>query len=244
MFARLFVAAATFAVGMAQAVAAEVPVLTYHEFAPFASESKSGLSYELAKYLTEKSGGEYTFVVGVMPRKRLDGEVAAGKSVVVPWVNPAWFGDKEQTKYKWSAAVMKDANAVLSPTAKPVEFAGPDSLAGLKLGGVAGHKYPGVDPLVEAGKIAREDANSELINLKKVAAGRIDVTIMAESGARFIAKQEGLAAQVHFSTSPHSQYERHVFVAGSDAKLAAFVTGTINAMAGDPAWQSVVKSYQ
>lgn len=243
MLRRAVLALAMMVAGAGQALAADVPLITYHGFAPYVVEEKAGLTFDLADYLTRKSGGAYTFTVQVMPRKRLDEELAGAKPVVVPWVSPAWFGDADMAKYKWSGAVMQDANAVLSPKAKPVEFSGPDSLSGLKLGGVSGHKYAGIDPLVESGKVTREDANSELINLKKVAAGRVDVTLMAESGARYMAKKEGLSDQIHFSANPHSKYERRVFVAGGDSKLAEFVTAAVNGLASDPEWQKIAAKY-
>jgi polar amino acid transport system substrate-binding protein len=243
MLRKTAAAAFVFLASFAPAMAADVPMLTYHEFPPYVSDAKAGLTFELADYLTRKSGGAYTFVVAVMPRKRLDGEIEGGKPAVVPWVNPAWFGDKDKTKYQWSIALVQDANAVVSPAAKPVTYSGPDALAGLKLGGVSGHKYGGVDALVEAGKVIREDANSELLNLKKVAAGRVDVTVMADSGARFMAKRENLTAQLFFSPTPHSQYDRHLMVAGGDAKLAEFVKKTVDGMASDAEWKAIAAKY-
>lgn len=243
MLRRAVLAVAMMVAGAGQALAEDVSLITYHGFAPYVAEEKAGLTYDLADYLSRKSGGAYTFTVQVMPRKRLDEELSGAKPVVVPWVSPAWFGDADMTKYKWTGAVVQDSNAVISPKAKPVEYTGPDALSGLKLGGVAGHKYAGVDPLVEAGKITREDANSELVNLKKVAAGRVDVTLMAESGARYMAKKEGVADQIHFSGTPHSKYERRVFVSGNDAKLADYVTKTVNGLAADPEWQKIAAKY-
>jgi polar amino acid transport system substrate-binding protein len=240
---RSILTVAFLAFGVARAIAADIPLLTNYAFAPFSAEEKASLTYELAQYMTRKSGGAYTFTAQLLPRKRLDEEVASGKPVVVAWVNPAWFGDVPETKYKWSAALVQDANAVISPKAKPVEFSNPDALAGLKLGGVAGHTYVGIDPLVASGKISREDAPGEVVNLKKVAAGRVDFMLMSEAGARFLAKTESLADQIHFSANPQSRYDRKVFVAGPDAKLADFVTQTLNGLANDPEWKQITAKY-
>jgi polar amino acid transport system substrate-binding protein len=225
------------------AYAADVPLMTYHEFPPFVTEQGKGLTYALADYMTKKSGGKYTFVVEAMPRKRLDTALTEGKAVVVPWATPAFFGDQDQTKYKWSATVIQDANAVVSPKSAPVEYAGPDSLAGKTLGGVAGHRYGPVDALVDGGKIKRDDANSELTNLKKAAQARIDVTILADTAARYLIKSENLADKLHVSATPHSKYERRVFVSGGDADLAGFVTKTVDGMAGDADWKAISEPY-
>lgn len=225
------------------AYAADVPVMTYHEFPPFVTEQGKGLTYALADYMTKKSGGKYTFVVETMPRKRLDTALGEGKTVVVPWATPAFFGDQDQSKYKWSSTLIQDANAVVSPKAAPVEYAGPDSLAGKTLGGVAGHRYGPVDALVDGGKIKRDDANSELTNLKKAAQARIDVTIMADTAARYLIKSENLADKLHVSATPHSKYERRMFVAGSDAELAGFVAKTVEGMASDADWKAISEPY-
>jgi len=236
---RLFLVGLLVFLGASRAWAADVRLLNYYDLPPFLTGQNQGLTYALATYLTKKSDGKYTFIVENLPRRRFDAVLAEGKPVAVAWAVPAFVGDKDKTKYKWSPVVLADANVVVSLKDRPFEYTGPDSLAGKTMGGVTGYVYGPIDPLVEAGKIKREDANGELLNLKKVVEGRVDATILAETAANYLIKTEGLSDKVHISATPHSKYERHLFVAGADPELADFIAKTAGGMAADPEWKTV-----
>ncbi|HZH28242.1 MAG TPA: transporter substrate-binding domain-containing protein [Azospirillaceae bacterium] len=235
---RLILAGLLVFLGVSRAWAADVRLLNYYDLPPFLTGQNQGLTYALASYLTKKSDGKYTFVVENLPRRRFDAVLAEGKPVAVAWAVPAFVGDKEQAKYKWSPAVLADANVVVSRKDRPFEYTGPESLAGKTLGGVAGYVYGPIDPLVDAGKIKREDAATELLNLRKVTEGRVDATVLAETAANYLIKTEGLSDKLHISATPHSKYDRHVFVAGNDPELADFIAKTVGGMAADPEWKT------
>ena len=62
--------------------------------------------------------------------------------LVVPWVNPSWFGDVQQTRYLWTDGYKQDSNIVLSPIDNPVEYQGPESLTGKSISVLLGARCP------------------------------------------------------------------------------------------------------
>lgn len=228
---------------VAQAQADQVKMLTYHNFPPFITGPDTGLTFDLAAQLTKASGGQHEFVVGVMPRKRLEASLADREAILVPWVTPAFFEDEAQVKYIWSATLLADSNAVISPRSAPVNYSGPGSLIGKVLGGVNGHRYEGVDALVEAGKIRREDVGGEVLNLRKAAEGRIDATIIAATAAHYLMNSEHLTARLYVSATPHSRFDRKLFITGAAPSTTAFVIKAVNELAGDPEWKAMVARY-
>jgi len=123
-----------------------VTVYTYHNHPPFVVEAGKGLSYELADYLNRKSKGNPTFKIEVVTRAQLDKLLAAPDfSGAVAWVAPEWLKDKDKTTYLWTGGVMDDANVILSSTKAKIDYKDPASLKGKQFGGIAGHKYAGID---------------------------------------------------------------------------------------------------
>lgn len=242
---RLTLAAFAMASSIGSALAADLTLYTYHATPPFVTGDGKGLTYELAEYMTKKSQGVLTVKVSVLPRARVDQAVQSAdfKAGAVPWVFPMWFKDKDKTTYLWSEPLFPDENVIVSTSAKKVEFSGPDSLKGMSFGGVLGHNYAGIDDLVKAGQIDRQDAQNEETNLKKVAAGRVDATLLPGSTANFLVPQLGIADKLHVSSKPQSSYTRHIFVSKDNAELHKQVNAIVGDMKTDPAWQEVLKKY-
>lgn len=229
---------------MASAFAADLTLYTYHSEPPFVTGDGKGLTYELADYLTKKSNGALSVKVSVMSRAQVDEAVASADfRDAVPWVGPTRFRDKDKTTYSVSDAIFPDENLVISTLARKVEYAGPDSLKGMTFGGVLERNYAGIDELVKAGQIDRQDSQSEEVNLKKIAAGRIDATLLPGSVVRFLVPQLGIEGRFHVSATPQGAYTRHLLLAKRNPKLAKQVNAVIAEMKSDPDWQEVLKKY-
>ncbi|WP_210395635.1 substrate-binding periplasmic protein [Motiliproteus sediminis] len=222
-----------------------VNLYTYHLSPPFVSGKGAGLTYDLATYLSEKSAGKYQFQVQELPRKRLNEVIKSDDAGVVPWVMPAWFQDKEETSYLWTQGFFPDGNALLSPASAKIEYNGEiTSLHGLKFGGVRGHKYQDIDAAVEAGNISRQDAQDIDANLRKLAAGRIDFSSAADSASRYLVAEMGLSSKIHFSSTPHTQYNRRFLVMKALPEVKAFLSQVVAEMPTDEKWAAIVSQYQ
>lgn len=228
----------------ATAQAAEnLPAYNVYQSPPFVVAS-GGLAADVVAYLNDKLKGQYQFKLENLPRERLNQTVINNprfKGVVI-LLSPPFVADPDKSKYLWSASILEDANAVISHPAKPVEYAGPDSLKGLSFGGVLGNRYAGLEE--RFGKdIQRADVSSERLNLEKVANQRVDVTLMANSIYRYLASQHGFAGKLHVSAKPHATFGRHLFAARGEDKLIAALDGAIAASKQDPAWAALLAKY-
>lgn len=209
---------------------------------------QGGLAADLVDYLNAKLAGKARFTLTQLPRERLNQTLQKEGDFkgVVLFMNPAFVGDADRKQYHWTPAIMADSNAVISRADAKVEYNGPDSLKGLRFAGVLGNRYAGLEE--HFGKdIQRDNANEEFTNIKKLAAGRADVTIMAFSTYRYLMKQAGdnaaLKQSLYVSTKPHASFDRFIFSAKGDAALAKEIDAVAAGMKSDPAWKAILAKY-
>lgn len=228
------------------AQAETVRVWVYHNFPPYIVDSaeKTGLSYDLAQELTKRSGGVYEFDVAVVPRARLNVQLEQGDAVVVFWVNPIWFGDTEETKYLWSSDVTSASSVVISNADDPVVYDGPRTLLGMELIGIAGHRYSGIDELVNQNLMTRKDLHAESSAVQFIAAGRGRIAIIERATAEYFVREMGLEQLVHFSAQPHATYTRHVLVQNNRPALHSFIDQALDDLRTSETWQEVLANNQ
>jgi polar amino acid transport system substrate-binding protein len=222
-----------------------VRMITYHTHPPFINNPGAGFTYDLAAFLTEESNGRFAFAVSPMSRPRVDKLISKAETYVVPWVNPIWFKDKNEARYLWTRyMLMKDSNAVVSSKAEPVDYRGPDSLVGLTLGGIRGHRYAGVDDFIASGaSIKRINSDRHQSNIRKLIKGRINVTIMPEAAARYLIATEQRGDTLYLSPTPHSSYARRAFVTNQRGDIRDFLDEIFGNLPVEPEWKSMLRRY-
>ena len=217
-----------------------VQLLTYHLHPPFINAPQEGLTYSLETFLNEQANGKYQFQVVELPRKRLDQAIEEDGPWVALWSSPAWFGDVEQQRYWW-IPLLKDSSVILSPASAPVNWKGPESLKGLTFVGMRGHRYVGIDPLVEAGAIQRIDNNREEDIVRMLLNQRADVGLLPGSTMKYFKRKMKLEGRIFIAPEPHSQMTRHFFVPRSRKDLATFLESID--FAQNPEWQQALVRY-
>ncbi|SCA57355.1 putative ABC-type amino acid transport/signal transduction systems, periplasmic component/domain [Candidatus Terasakiella magnetica] len=224
--------------------AKEVKIYTYHTHPPFIISNETGLTHDLAKFLTNKSDGQYKFTVSPSSRPRVNKVITGKKLAIVPWVNPAWFKDKAETKYLWSAeTLLNDGNSILSTKVKPVMYDGAKSLEGMIFGGLHGHNYPDIDPYIEkGGNIRRVNSDNHLDNLEKLINGDIDCMLMPTSSAHFEKSQNAHYKNIFIAPKKHSSYKRRILVINHHKELKAFLDQTLANHRNE--WKTLVSPYQ
>ncbi|MGH8807809.1 MAG: substrate-binding periplasmic protein [Noviherbaspirillum sp.] len=234
---------------LAQSAFAEETLKAYNTYraVPYVA-GNGGLAADLVAYLNARLAGRYRLVLSVLPRERLNRTLAIDPDFkdVVLFVNPFFMNDAERTRYYWTPPFMSDANEVISTTANRIEYKGPDSLKGLTFGGILGHRYAGLED--RFGKdIQRENVNEEKSNLRKLAAGRIDVTIIESTTYRYLRKQldveNNWGGDLYVSSRPHSRFDRFMFVSRNNAALGKELDAIIARMKTDPAWHAILQKY-
>lgn len=226
--------------------AAEIILYAYHLKPPYLvdRDKRSGIYFDLARYLNTRIAG-HTFKTIYLPRRRLEHELELGRlNGLVVGVNPAWFKDESRTRYLWSPTFLRDQDVVVSLAAAPVPYEGPESLVGRHVGLSMGYYYYGVDELVRAGRIQRDDAINEETSLEKLSLHRIEAAIVTRRTLEFLYSHRGGWSQ-HFSVAkkPHDEYDRMILI----PKEFAFIAPDINAVLGpimhDPVWAKMVHAY-
>ncbi len=228
------------------AVAAEdIPVWTYDTSPPYVidQDKETGLSYDFAKLLTERSDGKYLFEVEVLPRPRVDLNLTNNEEGLVLWVNNAWFEDPDKSKYLWTDTLIEGSASIVSPASKPVEYDGAESLIGMDLVGVRGHRYGPVDELVAQDKISRKDVNSEESLMHFISSERAEVSVIAYSSASYYVKALGIEDKVHFSSTPHSVFNRYALVSPALEPVHSYMETLIKDLENDSEWLELLKKY-
>ncbi|MEX0371355.1 MAG: substrate-binding periplasmic protein [Tateyamaria sp.] len=231
--------------GASRATAEDVAVWIYHNYPPFIVDiaGERGLSFDFARLLTEASDGAFTFRVMVLPRQRLNRRLEAGHSGVVMWVNDAWFGDTERTRFLWTDPILSDRNVVISPTQVAFDYDGPRSLTGMTLIGIRGHRYQDVDRLVGYGLVERVDMRSERSLVQFIASGRGRVAVVARSAAEYFIRELGLDDRIHVAAEPHSSYQRHMLIQPDMEGVHALVQRVLPGLLASDAWAAVIDGY-
>lgn len=232
--------------GVPLAAADDIVLYAYHLKPPYLidRDRQAGLYYDLARYLNEHVPG-HTFKTVYLPRKRLETELESGRlHGLVIGVHPSWFRDAARIRYLWSPPFMHDEDVVVSRLSDPVQYDGPESLAGKQLGLSFGYYYFGIDELVKTGRIARDDAVSEEASLDKLYRKRIDATIITRRTFDYMLRQRSeWQQQFYVARKPHDAYERMILIPRELSFAAPGISHALAAIMQDPAWQKTLRSY-
>lgn len=218
-----------------------IPVLSYYEIPPFKIAEQQGLSFELVAQLNKASPASIEFSLQHLPRNRINSALKSQQAVIVLLVNPAWFGDKNKTRYFWSDSLFEDGNDVVSLITQPIDYTGIESLKGKRMGALLGRKYGVVDKAVEAGDIIREDVNDLGRNLRKLNAGYIDFTILSRTWSGYLISSQFL--QGKFKRSPFKNFTRHLLISPKLKPHLKFLTSWVSSLSDNEQWQATLTKY-
>ncbi len=218
-----------------------IEVLSYYEVPPFKVAEGEGLSFELVAMLNTAAPEDINFKLKHMPRNRINQTLKFQEPVIVLLVNPAWFGDKTQTRYYWSNSLFKDGNDVVSRISDPIEYQGVESLKGKRMGALLGRKYGPVDKAVAAGDIIREDVNDLGRNLLKLQAGRIDFTILSRTWSGYLIRSQDMKGV--FKRSAFKDFERHLLISRKLKPHLPFLNNWVRSLTKNKKWQKILNKY-
>ena len=159
-----------------------LPAVNSYGQPPFVqpAERANGLAALFVGLVNEGLAPRLQLQLENLPRRRLELEVAnRGFSGVALFLAPEFLAAPVQQGGAWSVPVMVDENLLVSM--RPLKLSSLDDLRGLRLGGIAGHIYRTLGPLIDDGRMEREDAVDHIANLKKLCLGRVDVIVISRS---------------------------------------------------------------
>jgi polar amino acid transport system substrate-binding protein len=223
----------------------EIPVWCYYNEPPFAIGQDQGLEHDIVNLLNEESKGQFTFYLVSMSRKRLDTFLKAGRTGIALFVSPIWMEEKGKANFLWSPPLLHDKNEIVSRKSSPVNYSGPESVYGLTIAGVHGHKYKDLDSAVAQGKIKRRDAKNMALNLRTVIENHgNDFTTIPKSTLGYLLLKFGYKDKAYISPTPLAKYTRHLLLNNPSPKLKKFIFNFVAKLKKNKKWRKIKDTYQ
>jgi len=169
-------------------------------FPPFFVKSQdleSGIMYDVMQRISQRHAVKVE-TVG-LPKKRIAKQFDAGlldaNASAKEWI-------KDSEKYIFTNVIIEVRDVIFSLKEYPVNFNSADDLIGKTVSTHLGYHYPGLQQYFADGRIKAEPERNELMMLKSVLFRRADATVINESVANWIIKNEP-ALQNMFVASQH-----------------------------------------
>lgn len=134
-------------------------------------QQQSGIYQEILAAIGKHSGD--TFVYKYFPPKRLLVAFERGSIDIEPGINPAWRENANIISlYSEDFAISQ--NIILFARNSKIPVTRPKDLINRRVGTIQGYYYPGYTGLFRTKRIIREDGDSELNLLQRMASGRFE----------------------------------------------------------------------
>lgn len=222
-----------------------VEVWTYHFSPPFIVDDARGLSHDFVELLNKdpSNQGRFRFELIQLPRNGVDERLSQKRPGVLLWATPSFFTAAQANNGRWSRPLLIDQQVFVSLPDAPFDYAEPETLHGLVLGGVVGHRYNELSVDIESGKITRLDAQTDLENFAELMSGRIDTLLIPRSTLLYYLKN-AQHKNLYVSDTPLYQFARHLLVTDALGEaVGAYLAEFIEALHGNPEWQILLFRY-
>ncbi|MGS7250648.1 substrate-binding periplasmic protein [Pseudomonas anuradhapurensis] len=133
-----------------------------------ADQPVEGLLYDLTQALASEVGARPVY--HVMPRLRLQEAMEHGDIDVRCYVSSQWF-DTPPRNFIWSVPLINQRDLLVGRPGDSTAISA-EQLPPQAIGTVLGFTYPGLQPLLDQGRLQREDSRNQLLVLQKLQAGR------------------------------------------------------------------------
>lgn len=198
-----------------------INVIEYHDQPPFIINKldRKGLSFDIVNALNARSEN-FHYQLSILPKKRAQLTIAdwingncfnsttCDENWVMLWTTPEWgWGQNAKDNYLW-LPIFSDYDAIVSHVDSNIHFINASSLIGLRFGGLTGHHYQGIDELVAAGKIVRNDTNDEESLILRVLKKRVNCIAVQKSALTFYltGRYAADAKKLTVSTQPYQHF--------------------------------------
>lgn len=222
-----------------------IEVWTYHFSPPFILDDAQGLSHAFVELLNNDSANNHRFRFELvkLPRKRVDTRLARKRPGVLLWATPSFFTAAQAADGKWSEPLLTDQQDFVSLPDAPFEYENPESLHGLVLGGVLGHRYEGLETDIASGAIKRQDVQGDLQNLEKLLSGRISTLLIPRSTLLYYSKEKQLR-DLYVSNTPLYQFARRLWIADTLGQpVITYLDRFLETLPENPKWQILLFHY-
>jgi ABC-type amino acid transport substrate-binding protein len=162
---------------------------------------KGGVFFDLALEVGKQI--QRPLIFALLPRGRLDSDLADGQVDLVCFNTEAWAG-KFAKNYFWSVPIFRQVNYIvtLKNLAKESSVKSLKELSGLTIGTTLHFVYPTLDPYFEKGTLIREDADSGLANVTKLNFKRVNYIVLNNLEYIYYKKTNPLLQKIPIEIDP------------------------------------------
>ncbi len=166
---------------------------------------EQGLSLEIARAALGTQG--YTITMNFVPWARAEEGVRQGNYDIL---TNMWMTESRKKDFLFSEPYAENQIKFIKRKGDPFEYENLESLKGLSVGVIRGYGYG--DDFWSAPDFRREETGDLVTNVKKLVAGRIDLTLEDEIVARYILSQKApeLLEQIEFTEGSLSSNKLYV----------------------------------
>ena len=163
-----------------RALADETVVMTTAEFAPYMGSqlSQQGVFVEIATEAFKREG--YTLQVRFLPWVR---GLAYAKEGKVDGVIGLWYSQERSQWFAYSRSVISNKIGFYERRDKPIAFTDLAQLKPYTIGVVRAYANP---PAFDAAHLHTDEAVDDITNLRKLAAGRLDLVLIDKAVAHYL----------------------------------------------------------
>lgn len=207
---------------------------------PFVMEGAPGVADRFVALLNQQLPAELQHPLENVPRRRLTEAYLSRADFrgVALFLSPNFVAPEINRRAHWSRPILLDENVLVTHD-MPAPKAWAD-LHGRTLGGVLGHIYRPLAPLIEHGDLKREDAADHVSNLGRLCLGRVDFIVMSRSEYQSAEMPATCAAGIAAVPMPEPDtFVRKVLVMGPEGYVAS-VLHAVDQVACGAAWQSEI----
>lgn len=206
-----------------------------YEFPPYADESGNGVTREFLN-LVNAAQREFRFdLVRTSPQRRYD-DLEQGRFDLIAFESLAWGWSGRPVDA--SRVFLRDAEVFVAKAGPGVDQSFFDNLQGKSILGRLGYHYAfagfNTDPAVLESRYNTRLTVSHEGNLRSVAAGRADLTIVTKSFlARFLMANPGTEPQLLVSDRADQIYDHTILVRRGSPVAVAWVNATLDRLEAD-----------
>jgi polar amino acid transport system substrate-binding protein len=207
---------------------------------PFVLEGAPGVADRFVALMNQQLPPELQHPLENVPRRRLTEAFLSRSDFrgVALFLSPNFVAPEINRRVHWSRPILADEN-VLVTRHMPAPRVWAD-LHGRTLGGVLGHIYRPLLPLIEHGDLKREDAADHISNLGRLCLGRVDFIVMSRSEYQSAEMPATCAPSLAAVPMPDPDtFVRKVLIMGPESYVAQ-VMRAVDQVACNAAWQSEV----
>jgi polar amino acid transport system substrate-binding protein len=222
---------------------AETLTLVNNDWPPFIGKGlkNNGLAYDIVTTAFKKAG--YNTKLVLVPWNRALNATMSGTYDILVTV---WYTKERARKAYYSKAYLSNTIKFISKKGSSLKYVNFGDLKGLRIGLIRGYGYN--EEFLALNNYSKDYANDLITNLKKLEAGRIDLTVEDELVAKYTINTQArsLKNKVTFLPKPLSVEDLYIIISTKNRNGRTIMekfNQALNSMKSDGTYKRIMKSH-